>query len=471
MKISQISNVNIKKDDLCRKKLHNNSLCISNITDLKNMPIYYVPSFGAKTNAQKLDYIGEDNFPNLEILGAYKTAIQNGEDILLCHIHKDYYSGLLDCSNLDEAKKLYPEFSYVVDAKEIPEEQRNGTLKKIASGELEGANIENLSLEILKRHYGQSQGYAKKEAYWGIDAKSMQNLFAKLDINTLNREYFITISRETPERRAICSQNSQKLWQNQDYRDGRSEDAKKRWKRPEYRQMREQSLQQQWADPAKREAQAEAMRRMHAQEGFEEKRIASIKNGWENSERRAELTQINQQNSSVRWANPEARAKMSAFMLEKWQDPVYREKICSGISERMVERWKDPNYIALKTNQKLEQWQDPEFRQYMSDTMKAHWQDPKYREKMAIYSEALKLAWEMHPEISERMSEISKEIPSLGKIFAKTEKSLPLTNGEEQLLMSYYKKCHEQMPNFTWIVGQTQREILRSWGVLKPKAE
>ena len=404
-------------------------------------------------------------------MGAYKTAIQNGEEVLLCDIHKDFYSRLLDCSSLDEAKQLYPEFTDVIDANELPQKEYNGFLKKVANGEVEGANIETLSLDIIKKHYGQSQGYAKKEAYWGLDPKSNQNLFSKLNIKTLNREYFITISRETPERRAICSQNSQKLWQNPEYRDGRSEDAKKRWERPEYRQMREESLQQQWADPAKREAQAEAMRRMHSQDGFEEKRIASIKKGWQDDKRRAELIQINQQNSSIRWANPEAREKMSALMREKWQDPEYREKICSGISERMVERWKDPNYIELKTAERTAQWSNPEFREYMSDTMKAHWQDPAYRERMAIYSEALKLAWEMHPDISERMSEIAKEFPSLGKILTKTQSNISLTQGEEQLLMAYYKKCHEQMPNFTRIVGQTQKEILAIWMSEKPTDE
>ena len=79
-------------------------------------------------------------------------------------------------------------------------------------------------------------------------------------------------------------------------------------------------------------------------------------------------------------------------MKTKWQDPEYRAKITSSMSEVMKLRWQDPNYIAFKTQAKLEQWQDPEF-----------------REKMAIYSEALKLAWEMHPEISDQMKEIAKE--------------------------------------------------------------
>lgn len=464
MKISQVSNICFNRkvigEQVSSKNTFENSL---NTTNLKNMPIYYVPSFGAKTNAQKLEYIGEDNFPNPSILETYKTAIQNGDDVLLCDIHKDFYSGLLDCTTLDEAKQLYPEFIDVIDASKLPEKEYNGTLKRIAKGELEGASLEDLSLELLKKHYGQSLGYAKKESYWGIDPKSNQNLFAKLNINTLNREYFITISRETPERRAICSQNTKKLWQDSEYREGRSEDAKKRWQRSDYREKTVASIKQLWEDPAKREAQAEAMRKMHAQEGFEEKRIAGIKKGWADPERRVELTELIRQSSAIRWADPEQRAKMSAFMLEKWQDPEYREKICSGISERMIERWKDPAYIEFKTNEKTAQWLDPEFREYMSETMKAKWQDPEYRKRMAIYSEALKLAWEMHPEITQKMSEIATEFPSLGKVLAKSHSGVELNDGEDALLKGYYKKCHQEMPNFTWIVGQTQKEILELW--------
>ncbi len=432
-------------------------------TNLNNMPSYPIISFGAKSNKEKLAYIGVENFPNPEILKRYTKAIEANEDVLLCQIHKDFYSKLLDCNSLDEAKEIYPEFSGVINAKDIPTKEYNSALKKIANNEVEGVTIEDLSLIMLKKHYAEALGYARKEDYFGLDAKTNQNLFNKLNIKILNREYFLTINRETPERRAICAQNTQKLWQDSEYREGRSEDARKRWENPEYREMRERSLEQQWADPKKREAQAEAMRRMHQVEGFEEKRIASIKKGWQDPQRREELLKINQQNVASRWANPENRAKMSEFMKKKWQDPKYRETICSGISERMKERWKDPLYIAFKTDEKLAQWADPEFREYMSETMKAHWEDPQYREKMAIYSEALKLAWEMHPEISEEMSRIADEFPGLGKILTKYRNGGKITQQEEKLMMAYYKKCHQVMPNFTWIVGQTQKEILAEW--------
>ena len=69
----------------------------------------------------------------------------------------------------------------------------------------------------------------------------------------------------------------------------------------------------------------------------------------------------------------------------------------------------------------------------------------------------------MHPEITQKMSEIATEFPSLGKVLAKSHSGVELNDGEDALLKGYYKKCHQEMPNFTWIVGQTQKEILELW--------
>ena len=463
MKINKVALNNPKELHLNPKnKMQNFSLQQKEI-DLNNLPNYRPISFGAKSNADKLKYIGEENFPNPSILEEYKKVIENGENVYLCDIHKNFYSKLIDCKTLAEAKELYPEFKDVVDANEIPKENLKGTLKKFANGEFENIKLENLSLALLQKHYAQANGYAKSESYWGIDAKSIQKLFKDLNVKLLNREYFITINRETPERREKCAQNTAKSWQNPEYREKCSDAAVKRWESPEYRAQQAVAKQEQWADPKLRAQQAEKMRKMHASEGFEEKRIASIKAGWEDPERRKELTEINKVALRKRWEDPEARKKMSEVMKTKWQDPEYRAKITSSMSEVMKLRWQDPNYIAFKTQAKLEQWQDPEFREYMSGTMKAKWQNPEYREKMAIYSEALKLAWEMHPEISDQMKEIAKEFPDLGAVFEKIKEGITLSEKEEKLLMGYYKKCHTQMPRFTWIVGQTQKEILAKW--------
>lgn len=433
----------------------------TNRLNLNNLSFYPV-SFGAKSSKEKLAYIGSENFPNREILKQYQETIDDN-NILLCEIHKNFYADLLNCSTLDEAKEKYPEFREAIDANQLDEKESKGIISNIKNGKVEGANIKTLSLDLLKQHYANAYGHAKKEAYFGLSAKTVLSLFEKLNIKPLNREYFLTITRETPERRAICSQNSLKLWQRDEYRQGRTEDAEKRWQRPEYREKRAASIEKYWSDPENRAMQAENMRKMHNTEGFEEKRIAGIRQAWHDPERKEEFEEINKKCSAARWADSKSREEMSEKMKALWRNPEYRNKVCSGMSERMIKRWMDPKYIELKSKEKTEQWQDPEFRQYMSDVMKEHWQDPEYRKKMAIYSEALKIAWSMHPEISKRMSEIADEFPGLGRVLTKTQEGIELSEDENRLLNAYYKKCHQEMPGFTKTVGQTQQEILKIW--------
>ena len=82
---------------------------------------------------------------------------------------------------------------------------------------------------------------------------------------------------------------------------------------------------------------------------------------------------------------------------------------------------------------------------------------------MKVYSDALSLAWDMHPELKEEMSKVAAEFPGLGKLLTKAQSPKGLDEQEKKLLMAYYKKCHEQMPGFTWIVGQTQKQIIAMW--------
>ena len=55
---------------------------------------------------------------------------------------------------------------------------------------------------------------------------------------------------------------------------------------------------------------------------------------------------------------------------------------------------------------------------------------------------------------------LQKDLP---EFIEKIKEGITLSEKEEKLLMGYYKKCHTQMPRFTWIVGQTQKEILAKW--------
>lgn len=70
----------------------------------------------------------------------------------------EYYKDLLNCSTLKEAKQKYPEFKEVIDAKDIDYNSQNklSAIYKIGNKQISGINIENLSLALLKKYYGQA---------------------------------------------------------------------------------------------------------------------------------------------------------------------------------------------------------------------------------------------------------------------------------------------------------------------------
>ena len=157
MKISPIQSYNYNCPNMIRVS---NKLSQVNSVDLKSLyPVNYnnYVSFCARTNAEKLKFIGEDNFPNKTILDRYKQGIESGENTNLSDIHFDYYADLLNCETLEEAKELYPEFENVIDAKTLTENfTTRSTFYKVKNGKYEGLTLDNLSLKLLQSHYGRS---------------------------------------------------------------------------------------------------------------------------------------------------------------------------------------------------------------------------------------------------------------------------------------------------------------------------
>ena len=464
MKINAINTYNFNTISLIKKNIELNQ---TKNVDLKSMyPANYnnyISFCAGKTNKQKLEYIGEENFPNETILSRYKETIQNGDDKKLYQIHQEYYSDLLTCETLDEVKALYPEFNDVIDAKDIIESKEKSLFNRIKNGEKEGLSADNLSLKLLQNHYAKMAGINAKEKNYDIDGKSLRSLFMQLNIKELHKKYMMTMHRETPEYAAVLSKNTSAAWQNSEYRQGRSDDAKKRWQRDDYREMQKVAKAEQWADPKQREMAAENMRRLQATTDMKERQKAAMQKMWSEPESREKaLAQITEAGRK-RWEMEGSKERWSAFMKEKWQDPEYREKVVSGASERMKKVWQKPEYIEFKRRAMLEKWEDPEFREYVTTVNIEKWQDPEYRAKMQVYSEALKVAWEMHPEIRQMMSEVSEEFPGHGRLLSKVQNGVQLTPEEQRLFLGYYKRCHEKMPGFTWIVGQTQKEIIAEW--------
>lgn len=108
-----------------------------------NLPV----SFGRKlSHEETIQKIGRENFPSPAILQRFALE----PDKPLYEIHKEHYKGLLECSTLEEAEQIYPEFAEVINAEDINKDifNRSLILKKIQAGEIEGLTIENLALEL-----------------------------------------------------------------------------------------------------------------------------------------------------------------------------------------------------------------------------------------------------------------------------------------------------------------------------------
>lgn len=80
--------------------------------------------------------------------------LRQNNDSNVVSIHRKYYSQLLKCTTLDEAKEIYPEFKGVIDARDL--DFSNGSIfNRIKNGKFGELKIENLSLYLLQKYYAE----------------------------------------------------------------------------------------------------------------------------------------------------------------------------------------------------------------------------------------------------------------------------------------------------------------------------
>ena len=171
MKISAIQTYNFHSINKTVNKTVQNPCENTGMKDLYPFGYTNNVSFGAYqySNVNRLNYIGEENFPNEYILNRTKEALVNNETTTIYEIHQDYYGELLNCKTLEEAKEKYPEFKDVVDAKDFPQ-QEYGVLAAVQYGEIDGVDIENLTLTLLKMHFvGLKNTGAYQHCWWHQD--------------------------------------------------------------------------------------------------------------------------------------------------------------------------------------------------------------------------------------------------------------------------------------------------------------
>ena len=222
MKITSINNINLNLVGYNFKKQSYNS----NQPDIKNYanfsyPQNYYLSFEGKRRISAgalIDKIGAENFPSPKIVQALEN-IKYSKDYSLYEIHKEYYKDLLDCETLEEAKELYPEFADVIDARDLDDEvfAKRKTLQKIAAGQIEGVNIENLSLYLLKKDYGNLYSISRQqEHYFNCSHDTVYNILDELNIKRFSKQYGSIIPLTNPKTVETLSQYAKKMWAEDD---------------------------------------------------------------------------------------------------------------------------------------------------------------------------------------------------------------------------------------------------------------
>ena len=404
--------------------------------ELKAYPQNYYISFGKLTNKEKLENIGEENFPSPVIYEQFKSAVEREEPVSLYDLHISHYKALNECKTLEEAKGKYPEFKDVKDAKDLPYDEMPRALQWITTGKNNKVKIEDFTLSVLKDYYYGLRGLSDRKAYFGIDTHAMGEILPLLNIKMLNKNYRSSVSGENPEK-------VKKM----------SEKQKQAWKKPERMKRHQQILKEYWQNPEYRAAQS-----ARAKETL-------IDNPEVVAKAREGLAQY--------YADPErlkeGTAKSAASYRETAKNPEYK-KLRSEISKK---NWENPEYRELRTAQVIAQWQDPEHRKHCSEVMKDHWQNnDEFKRKQELHAEALRQAWANHPEFSQTMSDIAQNFhPQIGPIIHKTETGQTLTDKEDKALRAYYKQCHAQIPNLQSIIAGEAHQLLIQWGAIPPDEE
>lgn len=433
MRISLFNNFYISKNNLVQNKP---KLCA-----LKADTV----SFSGKTNINyEMKNLPIEAFPSSELREFILQEINKDNEADIVELHRTYYAPLMECETLDEAKELYPEFEMVVDAKnlDLSKKPSNNIFSQIKAGKIDGLDIENLSLEFLKKYFAQivplNSEYIKDN--FNVSYTAFNTLINALNIK-MDKRYLKLLGLK------LRAKNMQQTWQTTDLKERQQETFKKTVSTPEYKAKASKAAKERWQNQEYREHITNSIRQYARSEEGRKKTAQITTELWQNPEYRQKVTQ----NSAKRWEDPQEKERMSAITREKWQDPEFRQKTIEA--ER----------IAL---------QDPEYRQKRSEISKKLWrEDEAYKKKMKINNLASRLAWEVHPFAHEIYKETAKEFPDLkGALQAKTSKK-PLTQRQMQVLNLYYKTCERKYPGLKKEIGEIQKKLLNDWGYYGENAD
>ena len=133
-----------------------------------------------------------------------------------------------------------------------------------------------------------------------------------------------------------------------------------------------------------------------------------------------------------------------------WQDEEYK----NNAKENMKKNWTDENFRQKQSEKFKQLWTTENFRKKQRESLNTL----KSKNNRILLNKSLKMAWDMHPEIKDKMSELANG--PVRFVFAKMANGESLTQWDMSLLSEYNKQLYLVMPDATKIIAQTQKEIL-----------
>lgn len=228
-------------------------------------------------------------------------------------VHNEYYAPLLNCSTLEEAKALYPEFSDVIDAKNLDLNNAPFTIQRISKGKIEGLDIENLTLRFLQQYYGKAGSIKKKEDFFGLALHACNKIFEALNIKKIAPYYLHLYSTSSPEHRKKMSEMRYRIGASEEYKKSASISQKKSYN-----------------------SEKGAERRKKISEG--------LKKSWNGPDKERIETHREKINATIR--RPENRQRASERTKKLWQDPEFAESVLSGMRNFYDN---NPDYREIKS--------------------------------------------------------------------------------------------------------------------------
>ncbi len=244
-------------------------------------------SFSGKTNINyEIQKLPSDAFPSVELQQFILQSISSNPDADIVQLHRQYYSNLLNCETLEDAKKLYPEFNDVVDAKTLNLSRKppNNVFCQIKNGNIKGFETDSLSLMMLKKYYAElipvNVDYIKEK--FGISYTAFNTLIDTLNLS-MDKRYLKLLGLK----------------------------------------MRANSMQSAWTTESMQVKRADTFKKTVSTPEYKQKASIASKKRWENPEYRKNLTE------KIREArrSPEGRAKTAQITKQLWQDEEYQKKM------------------------------------------------------------------------------------------------------------------------------------------------